>query len=253
MEEQKKNKDLELRLQDLLSVLARCWWIMLIVTVVVFSGTFIYKKATHKDLYTGTSVVYVMKEPSSSGTTTGEVSIANTLLNDYMELISMDTVLEQVRYELGLNMSLSQLRSHIKLQKIEDTRFVYVKYTAETKQDAADIANALAAVSSRYMNETLLNNQPYTKVVDESAVPTSPSNPISKFKLLLVAVGAAILVYAVYLVLFLMDDKINSPEDVERYLELSTLGQIPYRNDSGRKKKYYTSFKSSLDKIGGAK
>lgn len=244
MEEQ-KHKELELRLRDLLSVLARCWWIMLVVAVLVFSGTFIYKKATHEDMYTGTAVVYVMKEPSSTGTTTGEVSIANTLLNDYMELLTMDTVLEQVQYELGMEtMSLREMRSMIKLEKIEDTRFVYVKYTARTKQDAADVANTLASVSCRYMNEKLLNDQPYTKVVDESPVPTSPSNPISKTMLLLLAFAAAFMVYAVYLILFLLDDKINSAEDVERYLELSTLGQIPYKNDNGRRKKYYASSKT---------
>ena len=43
----------------------------------------------------------------------------------------------------------------------------------------------------------------------------------------------------IYLVMFLMDDKINDPEDVEKYLKLSILGQIPNKSDAGRRKKYY--------------
>ena len=159
----------------------------------------------------------------------------------FLQVINKQAVLclDVKLFECGLEtMQVSQLRSMIKLEKIEDTRFVYVKVTAKNKQAAADIANTLASVACRYMNEQLLNDQPYTKVVNESEVPTTPSNPISKLMLLLVAVASSLLVYAVYLVLFLLDDKINSPEDVEKYLGLSTLGQIPYKHDTGRKKQY---------------
>lgn len=237
MEEQ-KNKELEIRFQDLLAVLLHCWWIMLIAAAVVFAGLSVYMNATHEDKYTGTATVYVMKETDK--TSTSDVSIANTLINDYMKLLSMEKVLEEVRGELGLNISLRELNEMIRVEKGENTRFVYVSITASKPQDAADIANTLASVACEYMNEVLLNNEPYAKVANESSVPTKPSNPISTLKLMLFAVVAAILVYAIYLVLFLLDDKINAPEDVEKYLELSILGQIPNKHDTGRRKKYYS-------------
>ena len=56
---------------------------------------------------------------------------------------------------------------------------------------------------------------------------------------LLVAFMFAMVVYAIYLIRFLMDDKINTPEDVEKYLGLSLLGQIPNKYDTGKRKKYY--------------
>jgi hypothetical protein len=42
-----------------------------------------------------------------------------------------------------------------------------------------------------------------------------------------------------------MDDKINSAEDVERYLGMSTLGMIPNRQDSVRRKAKYGYYYSS--------
>ena len=57
--------------------------------------------------------------------------------------------------------------------------------------------------------------------------------------MLLVAFVLAFAIYAIYLIRFLMDDKINSPEDVEKYLGLNVLGQIPNRYDTSRRKKYY--------------
>ena len=238
MEEQ-KNKELEIRFQDLLEVFLHCWWILLLVAVLVFTTLSIYMNATHEDKYTATATVYVMKETDKAST--ADVSIANTLINDYMELLSMERVLEEVRFELGLNISIRELSEMIRVQKSENTRFVYVSVTASKPQDAADISNALASVACEYMNQVLLNNEPYSKVANESPVPTKPSNPVSTLKLMLFGVIAAILVYAVYLVLFLLDDKINGPEDVEKYLELSILGQIPNKHDTGRRKKYYSN------------
>ncbi len=235
MEEQ-KNKELEIRIQDLFAVLLHCWWIMLLAAVVVFAGLYIYMNATHQDKYTATAIVYVMKD--SESTSTGDVSISNTLIKDYLELKKSDNVLEQVRYELGLTISVDELRSMIRMEQEENTRFVYVSATASKPQDAADIANTLSLIACDHLNNKLLNEQTYAKVSDESRVPKTPSNPVSTLNLMLFAAVAAILVYAVYLVLFLLDDKITTPEDVEKYLELSILGQIPNKHDTGRRKKY---------------
>ena len=48
---------------------------------------------------------------------------------------------------------------------------------------------------------------------------------------LLADVIAVILAYSVFLIVFLLDDRIRTEEDIERYLGLSILGNIPNGND----------------------
>ena len=241
--EEEKSREVEIRLQDLLDVFLNCWWIMLLVAAIVFTGLYIYKSQTHVDEYTATATVYVMKEKSEGGSTsTSEVSIANTLVKDFMELTTMDSVLELVRYDQNLTMSTAQLRKMVTLKNIENTRFIYVSVTAKDPQSALAISNSLAENACNYLNKELLGDQKYASVADKGTAPKNPSNPISAFKLLLIALVCALVVYVVYLVLFLMDDKINTPEDVEKYLKLSILGQIPNRDDTSRRKKRYGAY-----------
>ena len=190
---------------------------MLLAAAIVFTGVYIYLNQTHVDEYTATATVYVMKEKSDGGnTSTSEVTIANTLVKDFMELATMDSVLEMVRTDRNLTMSTAQLRGMVSLKNIENTRFIYVSVTAKDPQSAHEISVSLAENACEYLNNELLGNQKYASVADRGLVPKTPSNPISAFKLLLIAVGAALATYAIYLVLFLMDDKINTVEDVEQ-------------------------------------
>ena len=89
------------------------------------------------------------------------------------------------------------------------------------------------------MNNDMYDGQKLFRQVDYAATPDKPSNPVSLLQILLIAFACAVVVYVVYLVLFLMDDKITTPEDVEKHLGLNLLGQIPNKQDAGRGKRYY--------------
>ena len=58
-------------------------------------------------------------------------------------------------------------------------------------------------------------------------------------KIGLIGVLAAMLVYAVAMMRYLLNDKIGSAEDVEKYLELNVLGAIPSRQNLSSTKKAY--------------
>ena len=242
--EEEKSGQIELRFNDLLAVLGHCWWIAGIVAVAVAVGLFLFLKATHEPEYTAEASIYVMRstqnlEGSSGSTSTADVSIATYLAKDCPDLVKSHAVLDQVIYREGLLMSYEQLAKRISVENKENTRLVYLTVKARTAEEARDIVTTLADVTCTFMNEDMYDGQKLFKVVDSNVLPTEISNPISLVLILLVAFLGAIAVYSVYLVRFLMDDKINTPEDVEKYLGLSLLGQIPNRHDSSRKKKYY--------------
>lgn len=234
--EDEKNNGSEIDLRNLWTIFVHCWWIMLIVAAVVTVGLYVFFTATHEDEYTATAITYVMKE--SNTTSTGDVSISNVLVNDFVETANLESVLEKVIYEQGLIISTTQLRKMITVTNQENSRFVQVSVTAKDPVRATDLANSLAEQMCNTLNDDLMFGQKYASVADPSKVPAKPSNPVSLLKVLIIAAVCALMVYAVYVVMFLMDDKINTPEDVERYLELNLLGQIPNRQDMSRRKRY---------------
>jgi capsular polysaccharide biosynthesis protein len=183
----------------------------------------------------------------SENSTTGDFSIANTLVNDYMELVTMRRVINQVCHDTGLILSPEAFRKMVSVTSIESTRFVHVSVTAADPNRACELANSLASNACSILNDDLLNGQPYASVANEGIPPSAPSNPISMLKLLIFAFLGAIAVYGVYFVLFLLDDKVNNADDVEKYLGLSVLGQIPNKQDVSRRKKGYYAYSRSFD------
>lgn len=237
----------EIRLIDFWNIFKRCWYWILIAMIVVGAGDYAWRKFRHVDKYTAYTNFYVLRDTtesgqqqSSSGTTTSDISIANYLIHDCKLLfLSEDNVLRPVLEETGLSSRIStgKLESMISFYNEEDTHILYMTVTADTPEECATLANEIADCATEYFNG--LQGRKIVSIVDVAKVPRAPSNPVSLTKPMLYALIAGVLVYAAFFVLHLMDDKINDEDDVEKYLGLSLLGDIPNREDSSRRRKRY--------------
>lgn len=76
-----------------------------------------------------------------------------------------------------------------------------------------------------------------------------PCNTTSMTTYMLVGMIAAVLVYSIYLIIYLLDDRIRTEEDIERYLGLSVLGDIPNADDKkSHQYGYYKAYGSHEQK-----
>ncbi len=250
MEDEKR--EIEIRFGDLWTVLKSCWILVLAVAILAGGALYIYFKVTHVDQYQSTATIYVLKDASEgSGSQSNlqynDINIANQLIIDCMVLLrSEDKILTPVLQSQNLDafMTEQQLNKMITIKKNGDARVLEITVTSTSARRSAEIANAVAKQSMDYFNT--LYKQDILSINDQAKESEIPSNPISMLFILLGGFGCAFVVYLVYLIRFLMDDKINSGEDVEKYLKLSTLGIIPNRHDVGRRSKkgygYYQSY-----------
>lgn len=241
---EEKNTDIELGLEDLLGILRQCWILMLVVAMVVGGALYAFLNATHVDEYTAVATIHVgaAANGGSNAVSSSDISLATNLVNDCLVVVKDSSTLEKVISNCNLIVDdTDQFASKIKVTNKTNTRFVYVSVTAAEPEAAEDIATEVANVSCDALNGLYAgaDQEKVFKVYSPGKAPDEISNPVSKLTVLLVGVAAALVIYVIYLVIFLMDDKINGPEDVEKYLQLSVLGQIPNKQDSGRKKKYY--------------
>ena len=254
LEMEKKKRELELNIKDLGTVLLRCWWIMLIAGVVVAAGLYLVLFATHTDEYTATVPVYVMREALIKNDDTGtnqlqgvDVSISNNIKADVLVLPYYHTVLDDVLTETlhqEVNeTNFNRLKNAISTESKEEEHIVNISVTATDPHVAYEVAGAVAKQTGEVFNTMLFGNEKYVTVLDKELIePETPSNPISKVLVILVGVGTMLIVYLVFLILFLADDKVNDADDVKSYLGVSTLGQIPNRRETGRHRKKYGKY-----------
>ena len=251
MEEQKTHET-EIKLLDLWAILKSCWWQLLIVLIVVSMVLYIGLNATHEDEYTASVTIYVLALPTSGDNNTNfnntaALSWATNLIHDCIILIkSHDQVLSPVVLEENLPIAAKDLEKMLTIKRVsEDARVLRLSFTSKNPERSAQIVNAIGERACEYFNDELYGQEGMLSVVDKAAVPETPSNPVSTVMILLVAFVCAAFVYAIHLLRFILDDKINNAEDVEKYLGLSMLGVIPNKNDVGRRRSKYGYYYSN--------
>ena len=257
-EEKSKEFELSINLKDFWYVFLRCWWVMAIVAVAVGAALYGFLSFTHKDQFTAQAKLYVMREKQeNSRLQTADVSISNNLIDDCVYSVHTDYVLDRVIENTGTKLTKAQLTRMISAaNKVVgsssnststiNSHYVLVAVTAADPQSAQTLANEVSRQTCSLF-EYVFDGESYVKIVDEAELPVKPSNPISKRNVLLIAFAGAVLVYALYFVLFLLDDKVNDAEDVRKYLDVNVLGQIPNRQDARRRKKGSAYYAYSAD------
>ena len=235
----------ENKLGDLLEILKKCWWVMLIVFALASTTTYIYSNVTYQPQYTATVSIWVLKNVGTeSGFQATDVSVATYLVNDYRELLTSDAVVDRVQKSSPTfeKISIAALRSSVSVSHIQETRILTLSATANSKEGAKKLADTWGNTFCTYINDEKMNGEQMV-TYDDALTPINPSNPISFSKILLMGILAAALAYAVFFVRFVLDDKINSADDVEKYLGLTVLGAIPNKNAVVAKRGKYRYFK----------
>ena len=241
-EEIREGETKELGLRDLQKVLVRCWWIMLAAAIVLAGATYLFLHITHKDVYTATAKIWVMRENTTiqgdkSYKSATDVSIANNIITDVADT-AKDNL--DVRTEAEKETGLSLDAVTLKVSSNEDSHVVKISVTSDNKDAAYNLANALMTQTCKKINDLMEGD--FTKPYDSVKKPEKPSNSISKLAILLAGFIGAAVVYVVFLVLHLLNDKINDADDVQNLLGISVLGEIPNEHDVSTHKKRYGSY-----------
>ncbi len=248
MEEMSNKNTGEIRFGDLFEVFKRCWWLMLAVAIVVGAASYVFMRATHKDEYTATATIWAIGSNANTSdnlgkTSAADVQIAMYLINDYKELILTPNVMKDALMNADSDMSVSALKANTSISNSEDSHVMHVSVTASDPEEARDVVNALSDEFCRRVNDKNDEERPLVSVWDRATAPGAISNPISLLLVAIFALLGAVVVFIIFVVIRLMDDRINTTEDVERYLGLNLLGVIPNRDDarrrSMRKRRYY--------------
>ncbi len=215
---------LEIDLVELFYVIISRWAVILLTTVGLATIAYCYGRFMVTPMYSSNSALYVLSK-STSITSMADIQVGANLTNDYMVVIKGRPVLEQVIENLGLDMNYDKLRDKVSVKNETNTRILTISVSDPDIKMAKVIADEIANVSSSFISEKMDQDPPtilqygYT---DTKRVNRSPNSYalIGAFLGFMLSAGIVVLLY-------LMNDKIMTPEDLEKRTGLNTLATLP--------------------------
>ena len=180
-------------------------------------------------MYTATSKLYVVNAKDSA-INLSDLQIGNYLASDYTEVFSNWHVHEMVLQRLGLDYTYSQLAEMVSVENPKDTRILYVNVVSDDPQEAKDMADTYAQVAHEFIAVKMDTEQP--NIFEEALLPSRPSSPNKSRNIIMGFMIGLILSCSVIITQFLMDDRLRSADDIEKYVQLPTLGVMPKQTKS---------------------
>ena len=233
MSQTTQKDEIEIDIWELLQTLFLKAWILVAAAIVLGGIIFAYTKIFVTPIYTSTTQIYILNKQNESGLTSSDMQTSTLLTKDYAQMVKSRNVTEEVIDKLGLNMSHEQLLSKMTVSTLTDTRIIAISVSDPDPQRAHDIAKEIQIVASIHIQKVMDSRA--VNVVEDANIPFAPVSPNAKRNAMMGSFAGFIIAAAVISVIHLVNDTIKTPEDVERYLGLSTLGSIPVK-DAGKKK-----------------
>lgn len=222
------NDEMEIDLLEVFYYLkARAIWLFVAfmagaVLVGGFTAFFIAPK------YEATSKVYMVSASSESVINLNDLNLGTSLSQDYVELMKIRPVFEDVIEDLDLDYDYDTLLGMTAIDTVGDTRLMSITVTDTDPKEARDIANALAKQAVTYVPKVMAVQKP--RIAEKAITPEHKSSPSLSKNTLLGGLVAFVILAAVFVVQLLMDDTFKSAEDVEKMLGVMPLTVIPEGN-----------------------
>lgn len=213
--------------------LANKWYLYLAVLALCAALSLIYSSFIAVPQYYSTAKIYIMNKDSQD-INTSELSVSSFLTKDYENLIVDRVVLEEVADKLDLPLSYGKLSQSVSVVNPTSTRFIEVTVKNEDAATAKKIVDKICEISQEKIVEYMGIDR--VTIIRKGNLPTSPSSPNARANLQKSLMVGIVLAAILLLIRYLQDDKINDPEDVERFLNLTLLGYIPYNQGKSKTK-----------------
>ena len=178
-----------------------------------------------------TLIVNTEQNKSTNNMITGDqLNVTQKLTLTYGEIIKSRAVLDSVIEKLDLNMDYSELEKIITISPVKDTQIISVTVQNTNPKLAKDIANTIPKVFTKEVKRITKANS--VEVIDKAITPENPVKPNKTINIAIsIVLGIMVGIFIVF-VLEYMDNKIKTPQDIEKYIDLPILGVIPNENMS---------------------
>ena len=227
-----ETEEIEIDLLQLWNAVRHRIWLVLLAGFIVADIAFAITKFLITPMYSSSATMLVVTKETTLSSL-ADLQLGSQLTNDYEILISSRPVLQEAIEELGLEISYKRLRDMITISNPNDSRMLIISTLQADPELAKNVVDTVAEISSEYIAEKMEVTAP--KIIEEGEVPIFQSSPNL---LRNTAIGGMLgILAAVFLicVAVILNDSIQTEDDIERYLQLPVLAVVPDKSGSSRK------------------
>ncbi|EGW38464.1 polysaccharide biosynthesis tyrosine autokinase [Desulfosporosinus sp. OT] len=209
--------------------LKRRWAIILILPIITATASGIlgyYFK--EKPIYLA-STTLVMGKPVETSTNNQDVNaiLASPQMAKIFEpIVKSWNVEEKVINHLNLPLSVTQLDSKVTVNSEEGSDLIEISVRDPDAKVAADIANALAEKFSEVVVKIKKVNT--VSILDRAVIPDAPVIADNRQIILIAYFSGLMASLALAFLLEYRDNTLKSSEDIQKILNLSVMGKVPY-------------------------
>ncbi len=220
---------------------------MIIISALLVAAIFVtWTKFMITPQYESTARLYVLGK-STSITSLADIQVGASLTNDYAQVITSRTVLEQVIKNLNLGMSYKELAGKITVENPSDTRILSITVRDPEIKEAKEIADETAAVSAEFIGNKMDQDPP--TLIQKGYTDSDPVNIKTGRNAAVGGMIGFLAAAAVALLGFFMNDTIQTPDEAEKKIGLNVLGTLPMDEEIHQEKPESRSGRRGRQKI----
>ena len=229
------NQDYEtIDLLELLGVVRRHIVAVLLTTVLAAAAGFAVSKFLMTPQYQASALMIVnTRQDTTANVTSDQLNSASKLVSTYSIIVKSDTVLNQVIANLGLNMSYETLAGKVGVAAVDDTQVMEITVTDANPDGARQVCEQITQVAPDAILTAVEAGS--VKVISAASVDPDPVSPNVMRNTAIAGVLGLVVCLGVLFLQVLLDNKINTEEDVTKQLGLNVIGVIPDYENGGKK------------------
>lgn len=246
MENQFDDDEIQIDLGEILFVLSKRIWVLILAAVIGFGIFAGYSKFILTPQYTSTSMVYILSKETTL-TSLADLQIGSQLTKDYRVIVSSRPVLQDVIEHMGLDMTYRELGKKLTVENPSDTRILSLSVVDPDPARAKAIVDEVAKTASSYIGDIMEMVPP--KIIETGEVPTMKTTPHTGRNAVIGGMLGIMIVCGLTVLQVILNDSIRSEEDVEKYLELSVLASLPDREENQKREEKKHNSKNPLHSL----
>ena len=228
-----RDDEMEIDLLELFRAWKRKIWLIVLITFLGGSVGFAFSKLALTPQYTSTVMMYILSKETTL-TSLADLQIGSQLTQDYKVITTsrpviegaIDRIKEEVKKETQKEVS-----RKISIGNPTDTRILTITVTDPDPKMAKITADAVADEASEYIGDIMEMIPP--KVIDYGQVATEKTSPSNSKNAMLGAMLGLVLTCGIITLQTILNDTVQTEEDVEKYLGLTVLASVPMRSGEG--------------------
>ena len=228
----KEEKEMEIDLLSLFSYLIGKWKTLLIAAVIGGVLALAYT-LLQTPMYQSSSMLLILSrtaETNNNATaSTSDFQIGTQLIEDLSVIATSDAVMEEVakavQEENNIALTTDEITDMVTVKVQDNTRILEISALNADPDVAYTIAETVTTKTSEQMAEITQTN-PATVIAQPKIADEPVDNGMTKNLAIGILLGL-VLVGGIYTVKFLINDRIQDEDDIEKYLEAGVMAVIP--------------------------